>query len=138
MKTTVRRRTGQPLTHLCYYKATALVWAHRTTDLFQHHSRVFRAAVDRLHRSLPRLTCLRTVELHLQPFNLGSTLVSSPSGMAPCGAGTFYIAPSGGDGHAYCWACHCMMMMMMIHRTDHCPVLCNKNGSVYSQLRKCE
>jgi len=71
MKTTVRRRTGQPLTHLCYYKATALVWAHRTTDLFQHHSRVFRAAIDRLHRSLPRLTCLRTVELHLQPFNLG-------------------------------------------------------------------
>jgi len=53
----------------------------------------------------PRRTWLGTIELDLQPHNLGLNTVC---------AGSFKVASACGDRYAHSWTCYSMMMMMMM------------------------
>jgi len=77
-KEEVRRRTGQPPVTSVIAKKRLCLFGHLArADPSQDHSRILRAAINRVpadwrsQASRPRRTWLRTIELDLQPHNLG-------------------------------------------------------------------
>ena len=95
-------RTGQPrpVTSVIAKRRLRLFGHLARVDPSQDHSRMLRAAINRppadwrRRAGRPRWTWLRTIELDLQPCNLGLSSVDA------C-AGSFKVASACGDGYAH-------------------------------------